>query len=555
MDVACEHNCFPHYWLKYACYVVFYVCLGGCYAEYLPEEINQLGIARFDAVQIQPIKTVTLQPMGRVKIPLKIMRKGNYGTIFVSVINLPSGVTSVGGSQIYEGTSNTEFELVGSELLGDRATEHIITVVLSMNGESVEQQFTLSLPQMPRPSFVSPPPVFLQPGHSVDIDISIERNGFLDAIALKHEELPKGVNVDFPQEPVLGTTVPVNITLRDDVNEGEVVVGVTATIYGRTIQSSLRVFVLQQPFHFDQELSVVSIPVGDTKGIHLAMHRNALDCRESVDHSQNTAEVDEQMSVSYRGPIRISSLKQLSTVIVESAYVEEDTDLCQLLVQIPPDAVPGVYMVPLQATADHISSKSLMAVRVLEPDEEEGVLSQEISKTLDPSLKSGKGGLSGRLEQTKQVLASHYGVTSEAEQSIRMSLLWLAQSQLSNGSWDPQASTWDRVGSTSAAILPFLAEGVTHEHESVHTEWLRRYPDTVKKGLIWLGSVKTENLDRPQGWLSEDTDSQRLAALVASEVAGLIGGRKLKQNAFHVAKNLADRHLSRGVGKIVGLLL
>jgi hypothetical protein len=49
------------------------------------------------------------------------------------------------------------------------------------------------------------------------------------------------------------------------------------------------------------------------------------------------------------------------------------------------------------------------------------------------------------------------------------------------------------VVATAAALLPFLAEGLSHETTSVPTPDTEAYPDVIRKGLLFLGASQPED--------------------------------------------------------------
>ena len=99
-------------------------------------------------------------------------------------------------------------------------------------------------------------------------------------------------------------------------------------------------------------------------------------------------------------------------------------------------------------------------------------------------------------------------------------LAWLATKQGEDGSWKSLAvaenlapdmpespdefsatpAGGNSQSTTALALLPFLAEGVTHEPESATAVWLEDYPEVVRKGLIvaWFFSASS----RSTGWWS-----------------------------------------------------
>ena len=199
---------------------VLIVFVAGCYSDRLPEEIDHLGVPRVSALAVEAIPPVTLRPTETVKVPLRINRNNNEGPIDVSLSKLPSGVEATFEKQIPQGKSELEIELSGNQSLGDQQRNVTVTIALSMAQSSVEQSFDIDLPVVSRPSFGAMPPVFLQPGDTVNLRVPVERNGFAESFTLEPIEYTQGALCRLPSEPIEDNNIKVLVAASEEASEG-----------------------------------------------------------------------------------------------------------------------------------------------------------------------------------------------------------------------------------------------------------------------------------------------------------------------------------------------
>jgi hypothetical protein len=200
--------------------LVLVALVAGCYSDRLPEELDHLGVPRVTALEIERIPPVILRPAEVVKVPLRIKRNNNEGPIEVSLSKLPSGVEATYEKQIAANSSELEIELVGKQSLGDSEQTVTVTVVLSMSQNSLEETFVIELPIVSRPAFGSMPPIFLQPGDTVNLRIPVARNGFAESFILESVEYTQGVLCRLPSEPIEDNDIRVLVTAPEDASEG-----------------------------------------------------------------------------------------------------------------------------------------------------------------------------------------------------------------------------------------------------------------------------------------------------------------------------------------------
>lgn len=166
------------------------------------------------------------------------------------------------------------------------------------------------------------------------------------------------------------------------------------------------------------------------------------------------------------------------------------------------------------------------------------------STASDPSSRSTSP-FDGRISSAfKAQLLAKYGGGDETERAVTKALTWLANHQLSNGSWNldleacPECrgtcgnGSTERNGAptaaTSLALLCFLGAGHTHLTPGPFT-------DTVRSGLVFLANAANDGngqcYTKP-----EDMYSQGLATLTLAEAYGMTRHQSLE---FPLKKTVA----------------
>jgi hypothetical protein len=556
---------------RYSFLFVLLVSVAGCYADRLPKEIQHIGVARVSAIKVDSIEPVTLKPTETATFPIKLARNGNEGPIDISLSKLPKGIKATVPEQMPADKSEVEIELVGDASLGDTHAADTITVFLTMSGETLEQSFKLQLPKVSRPAFVPPAPAFMQPGDAIDFQVPIDRNGYSLPISLEPIEMVEGVTCAIPEKAIEADAVPVRVAVAENAAEGRFSAALRATVYGRELVAPLTIIISKQPFAL-KETPLVSLLPGANAEIELPVQRDNLESLSRLVTGGISALTGVQLVPErFNGAIDVRALRLPEGISVPDAHVHTGTENCRLQVTADEEARPGLYLIALEATADHLEAAGLLVVRVVDQTLEPGKLPTAVVDAMAKMPRLRRGGVAGRsTAQAKHLLGDFYGVTPEAEKAIQAAIGWLAEAQADDGSWqpklmvaetgDPDSGTMETVSgvtggqpaSTALALLPFLAEGVTHEAASADTAvWLENYPETVGKALLWLGNAGSQ----PAPQISEalpvqnnlqDLQGYELLLIVASEVSELAGDRDLKQKAVFVAKDLVKRQLPEG---------
>ena len=539
--------------------LVLVALIAGCYSDRLPEEIGHLGVARVTAIEIEPIPPVTLRPAETVKVPLRIKRNNNEGPIEVSLSKLPSGVEVTYEKQIAAASSELEIELSGKQSLGDKQRTVTVTIAVSMSQDSLEQTFDIELPVVSRPSFGDMPPIFLQPGDTVNLRVPVARNGFAESFILEPVEYIQGVLCRLPSEPIQDNDIRVLVAASEDASEGSQTQKIKTVIFGREVSVPLTVIVTRYPFRMD-EMVYASVLSGQKKKVDIEFQRDSLESLSRTLTGGLQALTGVNLApAKFNGPVVVEAESLPSGVTVEPAYLEEGSVRCALEVDAAGETVPGLYSIPLVATADHLTGSGLLVVRIQDPSDNPDTLSVAIVASMAKTMRFRRGGLKGRsTNDAKELLAAFYGGSEQSKKTSMSALAWLAGKQGEDGSWQPSNEVENGDGSpsvsmgeksesiTALALLPFLAEGITYEPGSATAVWLEEYPEVVKKGLTWLGSSRPQ-IDL-QGSVPGEVD---LDGLISGVIAGcetsfLSGDRELKKNAVYALKKLVDRQSKEG---------
>ena len=587
MNTCTAHN--PTTVLASRCVVLlFSISAVGCYSDRLPEEVQHLGVPRVEAIKIEPLEPVTLKPATSVKVPLRLARNGNEGPIDLSLSKIPEGVDVTLAEQMPAEQSEVEIELVGTAALGDRSSSATLTVFLTMGGSTLKVPLALELPAVARPTFVAPLPVFLQPGNEVDVQVPIERNGYAEPITLEPLAFPEGVTCTMPEEPVEGSNVLIHLAVAEDAAEARLAPSLQTTVYGREVAVPVVVNITRRPFALD-EMPLVTLSAGTTAEATLPVTRDSMESLSRLVTGGISALTGVNLAADrFNGAIEVVARHLPDQISITPTHVHTGGDACELTVEADAEATPGLYLIPLEATADHLEAAGLLALRVTDQTTEPGKLPEAIVEAMASRPRRRRGGVAGRSSaESKRLLGNLYGATPEAEKAVQQAVAWLAAAQADDGSWQAQTSTagmgedggdplaqepaanpsmttGSKATATALALLPFLAEGVTYEPASATAVWLEDYPETVKAALLWLGnagsSANPQSVsDTPQPLAAQagipnqpDLSGFDLAVTVASEVSELTGDRVLKQNAVLVAKELVRRQLPDGTWQADG---
>ena len=138
----------------------------------------------------------------------------------------------------------------------------------------------------------------------------------------------------------------------------------------------------------------------------------------------------------FNGPVGVTAESPPLGVTVEPAYLEEGALRYTLVVDATEEAPPGVYSIPLLATADHLNTSGLLVMRIQDPGNKPGVLPEAVISSMAKTVRYRRGGLQGRsTEKSKDLLAALYGGSEQSKTSVTSALTWRATKQGEDGSW------------------------------------------------------------------------------------------------------------------------
>jgi hypothetical protein len=140
-------------------------------------------------------------------------------------------------------------------------------------------------------------------------------------------------------------------------------------------------------------------------------------------------------------------------------------------------------------------------------------------------------GFGGRGSGSRKAMLATGGGTKHTERAVTAALVWLANHQMSDGSWSLQnyiqrckdksctgpGGTAADAGATAMGLLPFLAAGQTHKTKGP-------YKEHILRGVQWLMAHQ-----KPDGDLRAGSTmySQGLATIALSEAYGLTGDKQV----------------------------
>jgi hypothetical protein len=466
---------------------------------------------------IFPISPVELIPTGEASVNLTISRHGRSGPVAIDVTGLPEGITAsvqpIAGEE-----STTRIDFFPSETLGDNDVESHVTVRAAIAKDSATQEFVLRVPRVSRPSFAPlDKTVLLKPGMEEAVAIRVRRNGFDGPLVIRALDPPPGVDIAEAHLQGGASLADLHVFVTNDAAEGRFPIALTMSAYGRTIVTDLPLIIDSVPYRM-RSLRVVRLQPGGTVSVDVPVERN-----------------------SYSGAIRVAAVGLPAHVTSPDSVVPAGQKTASLQFQAGPLAMPGVQAVTIQARAGQFEDEGTLVLRVIDNDDD-GSLPREVVAVEAIGRISGVGSLGSRTSATgKKILGQLYGNSVEDRAAIANGLDWLSQGQMEDGAWsldgridsksssgsDPSADD-DRVAATALALLPYLAEGITHRRTSINGEEPGSYRKLVERGIRFLLRSQTTSQDDANGLIGSTLMSHALATLTLAEAYGLTKDDRLK---------------------------
>ena len=167
---------------------------------------------------------------------------------------------------------------------------------------------------------------------------------------------------------------------------------------------------------------------------------------------------------------------------------------------------------------------------------------QGIANGIGAGTQAGNGGagtgFGNRGQGSRKKMLATGGGTVHTERAVTAALIWLANHQLSDGSWSldnymqrcvdksctgPGTAVHCEAGATAMGLLPFLAAGQTHKSKG-------SYKEHIGRGIAWL--LRNQ---QPDGNLAKGAQqmmySHGLATIALCEAYGLSGDKQVGQAA------------------------
>ena len=465
---------------------------------------------------VEPISPVSLAPMGSDFVTIMVQRHGRIGPITIALADVPEGVTASVQPIPAEGSA-TRIEFTASTMLGDTDLEAQVTVQASIGKDSASQLLHLRVPRVGRPDFAPLDRIILKPGMEEAVSVRVNRNGFEGPLAIRGLDPPSGVVVSEMQIPQGTSTADLRIAIDADAADGTFPIALSTAAYGRDIVSDLPLVIDSIPFRV-RSLRVVRLLRGETVTVDVPIERN-----------------------SYSGPIGLAAAGLPADVTMPEAVVPAGQKTARVELRAGLSAMPGIQPATIHARAGRLDDADTLVIRVVD-QADDGDLPRDIIAADAIGRITNVGSLGSRTTASgKNLLERLYGSSPEARDTIMRGLDWLAKGQREDGSWtlpgagDPRVSAEavpttvdESVAATALALLPFLAEGVTHRRSSITSEELTPYRSSVERGLQFLARSQATVQDESKGSIGRNPTGHAIATLALAEAYGLTKDDRLR---------------------------
>ena len=520
------------------------VLITGCKDASISKAISGFGAAKFlgltkvEPPVFQPIPRVQLEPNETRSIPLVLDRKGNEGPIKLSLDGLPQGLEGT-VQDVSAGSSSSTLSLRADPSLGDEDLTATLTVIATAEAHSARMAVSVQVPRVPRPSISSGEPIVLQPGKEAEIALPVVRNGWEAEIPLAVEQCPKSLAATVATVPHNESSAHVTITVDATATDGPTSFLLSWDAYGRRMTAEVPVIIEQVPYAIDTPIAVTLKPA-ESCDVPVRIRRSA-----------------------YRGPVTLSLAGLPNGVQASSSNLAADVEEGTVLIKADATAHAEYAAATIEANGTHISVDGLFVIRV-EEDISPATLPPAIVMALSSFTRPRTGGIEARFsEKEKASLDQFYGTTPASKPAVIDGLRWLASTQSVDGSWSltmaPNRSTGgfrrrpplehgqdDPEERTALAVLPFLADGISHEQEPDRSPELMEYTDVVKKALVYLARKQAAAAGPGSGQVGNSLRSQILSLRAFSEAYALSDNTKLKPYAKKAADFLIDQQSKNG---------
>ena len=475
-------------------------------------------------LEVRPIEEMTLAPGEEKSAVVVVDRHGNAGAITAQVTELPPGITAaVKPATEADGSATIEITVAADATLGDADVERQAQVQVAVGDKTTARAWNLRVPRVGRPEVSPQPPFMIQPGTKTTWRVPIDRHGFAERIDFRAAASPPtALAVKAAAAPERQAEALLQIAVPADAPDGDVSCTLEWTAYGRAMSAELPVRIVRAPFAIPVAVPVTLRP-GEAREMRLAVERTG-----------------------YPGPVSLTLGQLPAGVRASPPGLTVAADSAAITISAEASAAEGVAIVPVRASAGHLAAVGVVTVRVLGETPRESLPAAALAALPERARRGGVAARRG--PEVRAALAGWYGSTEESGLAVRRALGWLAAQQADSGAWQPTAEAArpgaaDPVALTALTVLSFLGEGVTYKPGSASTPDMERYPDAVRKALVFLSAAQPEGGDTA-GAIGTTMDTHLLGLVAFSEAYGLSDNDELKSRA----KRGADR-LIRFQGK------
>lgn len=505
------------------------VAAAGCGKQPVPEVVREVKLPEIPLLKrdqppiLRPPREVTLVPGERASVLLVVDRNGNEGPISAQVHDLPPGITATIEPPVdVDEIVKITISMAADDTLGDVALEERYRIEIAVNERRLDRKCKVWVPQVSRPVILAQEPFLIQPATTTIWHVPIDRRGFEGAIDFRAAPSSDAFTAEAAPVAADHSEVRVRIAVRPDAPEGVATCALQWTSYGRGMSAELPVNIVRRPF---------SLPAVATVALRPGEERQATVVLERA---------------GYAGPVSLTLDPLPAGVRASPPGLELDAETAVFTLSAEESAPENVAIVPVRASAGHLLATGLITVRVLGDAARK---SRPDDVPAEPTARSRREPVAARRDPAaRRALAALHGSTEESGPAVRQALRWLASRQAKSGEWQAAAEgaaapAEGSVAVTALALLPFLAEGVTHEPSSAPTSDGDPYPEVMKQGLVFLGTSQPVEGDKA-GAIGTTMDAHLFGLMAFSEAFALSDNDDLKTRA-----KLAVDRLIRFQGK------
>ena len=497
---------------------------GGCGKQSMPDAVKDVKLPGNpflkpdQPITVHPVGEVTLVPGEQKSVLVVVDRNGNEGPIQAKVSDLPTGITAtIDSITEADGTAKVAITAAAETTLGDALVEGQANVLVTVGEKDKIRNWKVRVPQVSRPEVSSQQPLVIQPGTTTVWHVPIDRHGFEGEIEFQAKSSSTAITVQDATVPAGEAALKLQVAIAPDAADEEAKCSLQWTSYGRPLSAELPVVIARRPFSLPAVVPV-ALRRGEKQEKSLAVSR-----------------------AGYTGPVSLTIGALPEGMLASPAGVVVESDAGAVTLSAKESAGEGVAIVPVHASAGHLLATGLIAVRVL-GDTDRAILPGDIVASLPQRVLDG-GVDARRAPGARKGLADFYGTTDECGKSVREALRWLASLQAEDGAWrlpaaaGSPAGVHDAVALGGMAVLPFLAEGITHERATVQSLGTEPFAEVVKKTLLYLGKNQPEKGEKV-GAIGDTMESHVFGLVAFGEAFALSGDADLKTRATLAVERL-----------------